>query len=164
MVCPDLVPIRHSKASLSLSLSLLHIFLGEYPKGCNENVNNPCISSLIGWIYSGIPLLGSLLFLILSNLAIYLKVRHTIAQSERFASRGSQQQRNVRQRDVGTQATLYVFAYFSCIGWMLAVRILESNGVSRDDEQSIYGILLLTGIFYPAQGFWYVIRQTGRQT
>jgi len=129
-------------------------WIGEYPKGCNENVNNPCISTLIGWIYSGIPLLGSLLFLILSNLAIYLKVRHTIAQSERFASRGSQQQRNVRQRDVGTQATLYVFAYFSCIGWMLAVRILESNGVSRDDEQSIYGILLLTGIFYPAQGFW----------
>lgn len=124
----------------------------DYPKGCVQDDNVPCRSILIGWIFAGFPLIGSLLFLTFSNLSIYLKVRSTITKVNHFADEDAE--RDQQKREVATQATLYVAACLSCIGWIIAVRTLESMGLKRDDEQSIFWVLLLSNIFSPAQGLW----------
>jgi hypothetical protein len=126
--------------------------LGDYPKGCVQDENVPCKSTMIGWIFSGLPLLGSLIFLICSNISVYLRVRSTINKLNQNAAGDAS--RDQRKRDVATQATLYVVACFISIIWMVVVRTLESMGVGRDDEQSVFWLLLLTQIFFPAQGLW----------
>eukprot|EP00541_Cyclophora_tenuis_P017615 CAMPEP_0116566576 /NCGR_PEP_ID=MMETSP0397-20121206/14536_1 /TAXON_ID=216820 /ORGANISM="Cyclophora tenuis, Strain ECT3854" /LENGTH=144 /DNA_ID=CAMNT_0004093487 /DNA_START=186 /DNA_END=620 /DNA_ORIENTATION=- len=38
--------------------------------------------------------------------------------------------------------------------WIMLVRTLESMGVSREDETSVFGLLICLQIFFPLQGFW----------
>ena len=61
-------------------------WIGEYPRGCDEDPNVTCISTVIAWIYSGVPFLGSLLFLIVSNVMIYRKVSSTRSSTGRFST------------------------------------------------------------------------------
>jgi hypothetical protein len=77
---------------------------------------------------------------------------HHYQSVNRFADEDAE--RDHQRREVATQATLYVAACLSCIGWIIAVRTLESMGLKRDDEQSIFWVLLLSNIFSPAQGLW----------
>jgi predicted histidine transporter YuiF (NhaC family) len=107
---------------------------------------------MIGWIFSGIPILGCLIFLIVSNISVYRRVRYTINKSNQIAAR--EQGREQQKKDVATQATLYVAACFMTVIWMAIVRQLESMGVARDDEQSVFWLLLLTQMFFPSQGLW----------
>ena len=60
-------------------------WIGEYPKGCSDDPAIPCTSTIIGWIYAGIPRLGSLAFLIISNAMIYRKVLKTTERLQRYA-------------------------------------------------------------------------------
>jgi hypothetical protein len=192
-------------------------WIGEFPHGCDDNPNVECTSTMIGWIYSGIPFAGSFIVLTITNLLIYRKVRLTTKQSRRYSidsviahcnsiaqryslktsneipvhsekkvsfdvcktkslELGSNdggscvvmpEQKNDRMKKIGqkrhggqtnqsvlTQATLYVLASFSTTLCMSILRIIESEGVKRQDESSIFWLTLLTHVTYPLQGFW----------
>jgi len=86
---------------------------------------------------------------------IYCQVRATMKQARRRSQRASQRELfDQRGRDVGIQASLYVVACLSSIIWMIILRCLESVGIHREDEQSVYPLLLLAHFFFPLQGFW----------
>lgn len=61
-----------------------YCWIGEYPLGCDVDPNVPCNSTAIAWIYSGLPFIGSLLFLIVSNVMIYRKVSTTRTTSRQY--------------------------------------------------------------------------------
>ncbi|KAI2499637.1 hypothetical protein MHU86_14872 [Fragilaria crotonensis] len=88
------VPILYPlvTASIGVGISLysenelgLTCWIGEYPRGCDVNPEVECVSTLIGWIYGGIPHVGTLVFLIISNAMIYRKVRITTRQSDQYS-------------------------------------------------------------------------------
>jgi hypothetical protein len=192
-------------------------WIGEFPQGCNEDPNVECISTMIGWIYSGIPIVGSFVVLTTTNFLIYRKVRLATRQSLRYSIdnviarcstvtpkgsvdmspelrtnvkektakggkkpsntfskindqdnatgsldsrhseliglRQNQGSKNTKQA-VLTQATLYVLASFTTTLCMSILRIIESEGVKRQDESNLFLLTLLTHITYPLQGFW----------
>jgi hypothetical protein len=230
-------------ASIGVGLALfselelgLSCWIGEYPKGCDEDPEIACISTIIGWIYSGFPLVGSLIFLIISNAMIYLKVRNTTQKSKRFSidlviarnvlhitqselpdsilernaeicdnqigkrvqysntneleqnqiisskirntsaddsfgdrrkefsSRGRyemiqrEEQRSPvksnKNREVAMQASRYIFACFCTVSFMIALRIVESCGLKREEESQIIWLTFLAQLTYPLHGFW----------
>uniref|UniRef100_A0A7S1D3Y8 G-protein coupled receptors family 1 profile domain-containing protein n=1 Tax=Cyclophora tenuis TaxID=216820 RepID=A0A7S1D3Y8_CYCTE len=128
-------------------------WISDYPRGCEEDPNVDCTGQVFGWIFSGIPLLSTLAFLLISNILIYLKVREIVAKQRRFSVSMDDSIRRKKQ-DVGTQASLYVAACFNTVIWLVVIRTLESLGVHREDESSVFHLLILTSFFYPLQGFW----------
>jgi hypothetical protein len=63
----------------------LFCWIGDYPRGCDIDPTLECTSTFIGWFYSGVPLLGSFIFLLLTNLFIFIKVQKILKQSSRFS-------------------------------------------------------------------------------
>jgi hypothetical protein len=79
-------------ASIGVGLNLyselelgVSCWIGEYPRGCDEDPTLECTSTLIGWFYSGIPFVGSFLFLLIANFLIYRKVRKTTKQASQYS-------------------------------------------------------------------------------
>jgi hypothetical protein len=60
-------------------------WIGEYPRGCDGDPDLECTSTLIGWFYSGVPFLGSFVFLLIANFLIYRKVRKTTKQASQYS-------------------------------------------------------------------------------
>jgi hypothetical protein len=60
-------------------------WIGKYPRGCDEDPTMECTSTIIGWIYMGVPFLGSFVFLLITNFCIYQKVRITTRQSRQYS-------------------------------------------------------------------------------
>ena len=134
----------------SLQLGSL-CWIGQYPKGCEDDSETVCISTTIGWIYSGLPAMGTFVFLVVANTLIYSKVRTTTGRTLRFARNGRCHRAD---REVAAQSTLYVMACILTLIWPAILRTLESIGVQREDESDVLVLLLLGQLFYPFQGFW----------
>jgi hypothetical protein len=88
-VLPILYPLVTASAGVGISLYSenelgMTCWIGEYPRGCNNNHEVECVSTIIGWIYSGIPHVGTLVFLVISNAMIYRKVRITTQHSRQY--------------------------------------------------------------------------------
>jgi hypothetical protein len=64
----------------------IYCWIGEYPQGCDSDPDVDCSSTIIAWIWGGLPFLGSFLFLVISNTIIYYKVRATTRKSKRYRS------------------------------------------------------------------------------
>ena len=138
--------------SIGLYSSLLlgsFCWIGEYPKGCEDDEETECISTIIGWIFGGVPVIGTSMFLVVANTVIYSKVRRTTRQTTRFATRGHR-----ADKQVAVQSILYVVACVSTLIWAMMVRTLESMGFHRESESDFLVLLFLAQLFYPLQGFW----------
>jgi hypothetical protein len=93
-------------------------WIGEYPRGCDEDPNLECTSTIIGWFYSGIPLLGSFVFLLITNFFIFQKVHKTTRQSKRYSidnamsrnsaihSRTSSNENSIERKSIGSDSYL----------------------------------------------------------
>ena len=64
----------------------IYCWIGEYPKDCDTDPDVDCSSTIIAWIWGGIPFVGSFLFLVISNTIIYCKVRATTRKTKRYRS------------------------------------------------------------------------------
>ncbi|KAI2493456.1 hypothetical protein MHU86_21074 [Fragilaria crotonensis] len=78
-------------ASIGAGLSLysakglgLICWIGDYPKGCGEDPSVPCLDPIFVFIFGGIPLGASIIFLLVSNGMIYWKVCSTRRKSEQY--------------------------------------------------------------------------------
>ena len=129
-------------------------WISDFPRGCEEDPNVECTGQIYGWLFSGVPLLLSVVFLLVSNILIYLKVWSIVTKARRFSRTGEPDNFRRRRQDVATQASLYVAACFNTVMWLVVVRTLESMGVHSESESSVFHILVLTSFFYPLQGFW----------
>lgn len=129
-------------------------WISDFPRGCEEDPDTECVGSVYGWIFFGFPLLATLVFLLVSNVLIYLRVRQIVVKVRRFSTISHDDSQRRKKQDVGTQASLYVAACFNTVIWQVVTRTLESMGVHREDESSVLHLLILTNFFFPLQGFW----------
>ena len=138
----------------SLQLGSL-CWIGEYPQGCEDDEETECISTILAWIYTGVPAMGTLIFLVVANIVIYLKVRKTMGRTRRFSmSSTNSATRHRADKQVAVQSTLYVMACIMTLVWSVMLRTLESMGVHRENESDVILLLFLGQFFYPLQGFW----------
>ena len=124
-------------------------WIGYYPKDCG--VTGGCIGTQIGWAYGGGPVLIMFLAIITNNLLIYCFVRRTIQKGKGASMRGSTHQQK-RIQAVATQAFLYVGTFFMAYSWAFIIKVLESMGYKKKDEETLFPVLVLFSLLLPIQG------------
>lgn len=144
------------------------------PQGCTVDPD-ACTHVPVGWIFTGIPYLSSVGFMIVANIAIYCMVRRTVLKTMghrmhavvRTLSRNrvnssespplrrtsiSPDERKVR--DVGIQSLLYVGTSVNTVIWMMFLRMIDGGEIStigRNEESRVYWLLIMVHLTYPSQ-------------
>jgi len=147
-------------------------WVDNYPKGCDlPGSSVKCKSSMVAWVFGGSILIFVVVSLSINNLIIYFHVRSTMAKSQRrswtrvversgeLASSAVNHAPAVdskvkRVRAVATQAFLYVAAFVLSYVWTGVLRNLESAGYTREDEATLFPLLVLQALFEPIQGWF----------
>lgn len=132
-------------------------WIGEYPENCDEKGN--CVSSFIGLAFAGVWLVLVFFGLPISNLIIYLHVRKTMKKtqtknSEVEVSSDWDEIQNERVREVAQQGFLYVIFFYVAYSPVFVIRMLDGFGMDREDEASIYWLLILYSTLLPLQGWF----------
>ena len=156
----------------------------EWPEGCGcseakgefiEDGAECCVSSIIGWLYGGIPTILSFLLVLINNFLVYLHVRTTIQRGRQAASKNTEairmsfkmdSMRNVnnnqkkkkdpqlkRIRGVATQAFWYVTVFLIVYTPSFVLKVLEAYVMWPKDEGTWYPLIVIRELTYPAQGF-----------
>jgi hypothetical protein len=148
------VPLSTSVASYAMdALHESALSSGCYIDCADELVAaGECNAHVTAYLFVGLPLFVSLAGLFVNNLWIYQRVRHIIRKSYKGAMNQGQQSERIQQ--VAVQAFLYVAAYLGTYSWSVALRVLESQGFTGNDEVRLFPILLLQALFIPATGIF----------
>lgn len=111
-----------------------------------------CNAHIVAYLFVGLPLFASFVGLVINNTVIFIYVRKVIRKTYRVALNQEMQSERVQQ--VAIQAFLYVAAYLGTYSWSVALRILESQGFTRQDEPRLFPMLLLQAVFIPSTGIF----------
>ena len=131
----------------------------DYPRNCGTDpteTGETCKSTVIAWIFGGIPVFLMVVFIAVNNTLIYIHVRRTIYRSRRrsFLPTAASDAQTKRVRAVATQAFLYVTAFVLTSVWIVSIKILESMGFDGQHDDQIYFLLVGASVFSPLSGFF----------
>ena len=133
-------------------------WIGEYPADCEAE--GTCVSTMIGWIYAGLPFVLVFLGLPIINLIIFLYVRKQFGFSLANVADKTQdltprqQAQQMRVREVAQQGFMYVVFFYVSYTPAFVVRVLEGLGMDGEKEENIYWVLIMNSIFLPLQGWF----------
>ena len=141
------VPILYSMvtATVGVGISLysenelgMTCWIGEYPRGCDSNPDVECVSTIIGWIYAGVPHAGTLCFLIITNAMIYRKVKKTTKQSDQYCIENvaAPQTDIATTMDSVSSDDVIDVQHGCCIGWIARIRTyVKQTNVPRSGDR-----------------------------
>jgi hypothetical protein len=135
-------------------------WIGQYPANCEAE--GGCISTLIGWIYGGLPVGLVYLGLPINNLVIYLYVRKQfgiqktmiIDTNNTRPLTAREQAQKLRVREVAQQGFLYVAFFYVSYTPAFVIRVLEGLGMDGEKEANIYWVLVMNAALLPLQGWF----------
>lgn len=118
--------------------------------------NTFCNGEFVGWLSGGWILVSVLLIIPTNNIIIYCKVRKTTLQSTNLTSFSSSMAESqlARIHTVAVQSFLYVGAFFVTYSPIMIGRIVETLGVTKEDEARFYPLLVVTAIVTPLNGLF----------
>ena len=121
----------------------------------DEESGQYTLNFLLGFFFLAVPLFLFVIYIIVVNILIYLRVRTVISRSRRFSIRAGDmaggQHQALKIREVATQNALYVMTFSILLVVLLVNNLAHAFGVT---EKQLFPVIVIENILTPMQGFF----------